>query len=461
MSLGGLAKRIPILVFALAIARDAHADDCASVRPTDPGGYFGIGYGADPVASYDTPEGRVRVWYATSGSQAPKAIDAAKLSGQAVETAIDGYAAMGFLPALGDGDYPLCSSNGGDGRMDVYLVGMGGADGQAATEICTQVGDVSRCTGFILADNLFEEDGYASFEEGALTVLPHELFHLVQNAYSADIDRWWAEGTAQWATKALHPELTDLERFLPAYFSDTTRSIDAPPGGVVQSFLYATAIWPVFLSERHGPTVVREIMEAIASDGSKVLQATDHVLIAKGSSLAAEFTTFATWNAATGDRAGSGGYPLSATYPMVKTEVLSADIGASSNGVTSGLAAHYYEISAGAARIVSIDTDPARNAAVALPLEAAHWSHLRANKRGAVDGENDGKRSPPKSGRTGGHVVVLDNGRADGRAAGWATAVRFSGGRRSRWRRRSSATRVAFGGPRRCCDKPPTSRQVD
>ena len=105
-------------------------------------------------------------------------------------------------------DDPVCSPNGGDGRLDVYLVAMGGADGQAATEICTQTGHVSRCTGFILADNLFEEAGYASLDEGARTVLPHEIFHLVQNTYFADMDRWWAEGTAQWATKELHPDLT-------------------------------------------------------------------------------------------------------------------------------------------------------------------------------------------------------------------------------------------------------------
>jgi hypothetical protein len=205
-------------------------------------------------------------------------------------------------------------------------------------------------------------------EKGAQTVLPHEYFHLVQNAYDAEIERYFAEGTAQWAAKQLHPELTDLERFLPAYFSDTDRSLDAPPGGVVAAFLYATAIWPVFLSERHGAAIVREILEAQAAKGTTILEATETALSPKGSSLAAEFSTFATWNAATGARASTLGYPLSATYPMVETKELPSTIGASVKGVSSGLSAFYYLTSGDAARVVSIEADPKRNAAVAVPL---------------------------------------------------------------------------------------------
>lgn len=110
--------------------------DCPQVRPTDPGGYEGFAYGASPVASFATPEGHVRVWYATAGAHAPSAKDAAEIAGKAVEEAMDGYAAMGFVAAIGDGDYPACASNGGDDRLDVYLVHFAGADGLATTERC-------------------------------------------------------------------------------------------------------------------------------------------------------------------------------------------------------------------------------------------------------------------------------------------------------------------------------------
>jgi hypothetical protein len=345
--------------------------DCPQVRPTDPGGYEGFAYGADPVESFATPEGHVRVWYTTAGAHAPHSSDSAAIAGKAVEEAIAAYAAMGFLPAIGDGDYPACASNGGDGRADVYLVHFAGADGLATTERCSTIGGAERCSGFILVESRLDDLGYGTFEKGAQTVLPHEYFHLVQNAYDAGMDRFWAEGTAQWATKQLHPELTDLERFLSGYLGSTSRSIDAPPGGVVASFLYGTAIWPVFLSERHTPAIVRKILEQQAVKGATALEATDAVLASltpAPTSLAAEFTTFAAWNAATGDRAGSGGYPLAASYPQVKTQALSAEVGDPIKGITSGLSATYYLITATEARLVSIDTDPSRNAAVAVPI---------------------------------------------------------------------------------------------
>jgi hypothetical protein len=349
-----------------SLAADRASADCPQVRPTDPGGYAGFAYGADPTGSHATPEGRVRVWYATAGLHAPNGANAAEIAGHAVEEAIDGYAARGFLPPIGDGDYPACASNGGDARLDVYLVHFPGADGLATTERCAEVGATLRCSGFILVDSRLDDLGYASFEQGARTVLPHEYFHLVQDAYDAGMDRWWAEGTAQWATKQLHPELTDLERFLPAFFSSTSRSIDAPPGGVVAAFLYGTAVWPVFLSERRGPTIVREILEQQGATGVTPL---DAVLALEGSTLAAEFTTFTAWNAATGARAGSGGYPLAASYPEVKIIDLPADVGTSVKGITSGLAAAYYRIAAKEPRIVTLASDASRNAAVVVPLE--------------------------------------------------------------------------------------------
>lgn len=354
-----------------ALGAGSASADCPQIRPTDPGGYEGFAYGADPVESYATPEGRVRVWYATAGAHAPHQSSAAEIAGHAVEEAIDAYAAMGFLPPIGDGDYPACASNGGDGRTDVYLVHFAAADGLATTERCAPSGAATRCSGFILVDSRLDDLGYGTFEKGAQTVLPHEYFHLVQNAYDAGMDRFWAEGTAQWATKQLHPELVDLERFLAAYLGSTSRSIDAPPGGVVASFLYGTAIWPVFLGERHGPAIVSAILEQQGAKGSAALEATESVLASltpSPSTLAAEFTTFAAWNAATGDRAGSSGYPLAASYPEVKTQALSAEVGASVKGITSGLSATYYLVTATAPRIISFEADPSRNAAVAVPI---------------------------------------------------------------------------------------------
>ncbi len=416
------------LSLAMVIGGGAARADCPMTRPTDPGGDGGIGYGSDPFTSYDTPEGRVRIWYATSGSQAPKAADAVAIAGSAVEAAIDQYKAMGYLAVLPDGGYPACASNGGDGRIDVYLVTLGGADGQTGIDLCTETGGVSKCSGFVMGDSRFETLGYASFEQGALTVLPHETFHLIQDAYDADVDRWWAEGTAQWAAKQLHPELTDLERFLPAYFDDTHRSIDAPPGGVVASFLYATAIWPVYLSERFGTTIVRSVFEELGESGGTVLDATAKVLAAKEASLGDEFLTFATWNAATGTRAGTGGYPLAKTYAMVTPAPLAGTDGTTAEVVNSGLGVYYYAIHCDAACDLTLESDPARNAANVLPLEggvaqldkvAALPAEIMGDAIVVVAGQSAAKTDAPFTVRVSvGKTRAPDGGGAGGSAGG-------------------------------------------
>jgi MYXO-CTERM domain-containing protein len=377
---------IASVAFALVLASGA-ASACPGPRPTDPGGFQGIAY-TDPTTSYATTKGRVRVWYATVGSDAPDSPSDAHTVGDLVEGAIDGYVAMGYrLPPKDDAD-PSCPAGGGDGRLDVYLIDLqGAADGLTAFESCTS-GAAPKCSSFILIDNDFAGGPYASYEEGAKTVAPHEYFHVVQNGYDAGVDRWWAEGTAQWACQKLHPDIHDLERFLPSYFMDTTRSIDSPPGGVTAEFLYGTAIWPVFLGEHVDPKVMLETFEDLDTHGGAVVDATDRVLMKHKSSFASEFETFGTWNAATGARAGKGGYKLAATYPEVTPMSFTTTVGSSTHQINSGFGVYYFDAQASAELGVSIDTDPKRNAGAAVPLsggvaQLAKSATLPAN----IDGE--------------------------------------------------------------------------
>src|SRR4029079_13915700 len=137
----------------------------------------------------------------------------------------------------------------------------------------------------VLSEALFRGRVYATPAEGFKTVVAHELFHTVQNAYDSQLDRFWAEGTAQWAMKTVFPELVDFEGQLPAFFKDNTRSLDTQPSGVAAGFLYGSAVWPLFLTLRHGPDTVRLILEKEA-DETKSVAAADAVLAGKGSSIA-------------------------------------------------------------------------------------------------------------------------------------------------------------------------------
>jgi hypothetical protein len=216
------------------------------------------------------------------------------------------------------------------------------------TEQCRTAGAATHCASFLLAEADFT-GRYATPSEGIRTVLPHEAFHAVQNAYDAAMDRYWAEGTAQWAAKRIDPSLTDLERALPAFFREAGRAIDVPPGGVTAGFLYGAAIWPVFLSQFVDDDVVREAFEAEGAQGGTAIAAVESALRGRGVPFDDAWVTFWTWNSSTGARAEvpwvkGAGYTEGARYPLVPLQPFAVDAG----GVTSGRATYLHDVPRGA-----------------------------------------------------------------------------------------------------------------
>lgn len=143
----------------------AAAGECT--RPTDAGGVNGYDYGTATVHAFSTSQ--VVVWYVLSG---PHAVNPASTRQDGIpddvaevaavtSDALVRYAAMGFRAPVSDAQNPACGSNGGDGRFDVYLVQMTGADGTTVTEAgrCAQVGsDIgTACATFVLAKSDFAE----------------------------------------------------------------------------------------------------------------------------------------------------------------------------------------------------------------------------------------------------------------------------------------------------------------
>lgn len=360
--------------FACVLVLGAKRSDAACVgRPTDPGGFQGYSYDGSKVDSYATAQARVH--WAASGPHAPvlastrgdNVPDTVAFAAMTAEDALTRYAAMGFRKVPSDAG---CPANGGDDKLDIYLVQFAGADGSTAPEC---IGE--NCSSFVLVESTFRQKGYANAEEGFRTVVAHELFHAIQNAYRPRPEPFWAEGTAQWGMKLLFPELQDFERQLPAFFSDSKRSLDAAPAGVTASFLYGSSVWPLFLSLRHGSDVVREILE-LESQGQDPLPATDAVLKTKGSSLAEAYPVFAAWNAATGKVESAGGYPNAANYPGTTVAELADGVG----GITSGLGYFVYRGVLDASFSISLETDPARNGALVVPIEAGTAQLAKAQK---------------------------------------------------------------------------------
>jgi hypothetical protein len=315
----------------------------------------------------------VRVWYATEGKHAPELTstrpdnvpDHVALASQVAEDALDGFLSWGFQAPPDDTE---TGCDGGDGLLDVYLMAFAAADGLASPTRCAQEGDVFRCSSYLIVERKPQNRGYKSFEEGIRTILPHELFHAVQNGYNAGMDRYWAEGTAQWAADRLSPSLTDLESYLPAFLSQPSRPLDLPPSGVTASFLYGSALWPVFLEQRRGVGVILGALGR-QGEGLGAYAAVAASLQDSGVDPAEEMTTFRAWNAATGERWAEGGYPGGASYPEVPyVEDGVVTEGGAWSGVMAGLSSRYRPYDFAKGQRVTLDANPERVRGVALPM---------------------------------------------------------------------------------------------
>jgi hypothetical protein len=356
-------------VCVVGFARTALGEPCA--RPDSPTGYQGFVYGDAPVQVVEGA--RVRVLYVETGPHAvsvagvgdsPAAI--AALAAEVGDEALAAYESWGFRAPLAD-PHSIC---GAGPRVDLYLVRFSGGDGLTAAESCAAHGEATPCTSFVLVDSRLDQH-YPTAAAGVRTVVPHELFHAVQNAYDAGQARFWAEGTAQWAAARLSPELPDLIKNLDDFLDEPGRALDGPVTGVTAGYLYGSALWPVFLEQRFGPEVIEQTLAAQAS-GESALEAADEVLAERGTSLAETYATFVQWNLATGARAptsGAVGYVDASAYPEAPLKALDLDA-TEVAGVLSGLSSAPYLWTEARPAELSLEATVERTRGYFLPLRA-------------------------------------------------------------------------------------------
>lgn len=365
-----MRRVVGIGLTTLAVLACAERAEAACQRPNDPGGVNGYDYGMAPVSSFDGKN--VRIWYTTTGPHAVNPAttrmdmvpDNVATAAKVADAALDSYVQMGFLPPISDnGTGNVC---GGSPALDIYLMHFNAADGDAATENCSPVGKAVQCSSFAQVEARLEI-GYGNFELGAHVVIAHEMFHSVQDAYDASLNHFYAEGTAQWAAKTLYSPEKDFENFLPSFFANANRSIDVTGGGVVADFLYGSAIWPQFLTEHVDPTAVRASLEQEAKLGPPSMASIGAALPAFKTTLADEYSTFVAWNAATGKRAGTGGYANAASYPQAA--ILQFPATNTVSDIISGYSSFYYAYDFGSTpQQLTITADGTRVVAKAFPL---------------------------------------------------------------------------------------------
>jgi hypothetical protein len=175
---------------------------------------------------------------------------------------VDGY---GYRAPKAD---DASKENGGDGRLDVYLVDIG-RDGYYG--FCTSDDPnlkpsrryrYSDMSAYCVLDDDYAEFGYADPTEPLQVTAAHEFFHAVQFAYDAFEDWWIMEATATWIEDEVYPSIDDNLQYLRrSPLSDPHVPLDKGSSPA----WYGGWIFFRFLSEYLGPpgapdpTIVRTI----------------------------------------------------------------------------------------------------------------------------------------------------------------------------------------------------------
>ncbi|MBL8788202.1 MAG: hypothetical protein JNJ59_25130 [Deltaproteobacteria bacterium] len=273
---------------------------------------FTAGY---EVEAFDATN--VRVHFTRTGPDKVKATDsdadgvpdAVQTVARTYEDVIAFYEGLGFRGPVTDLGAP--QGDGGDGRLDVYLVDFAGAsDGAWVRERCEVAH--ARCSGYVVQENDYTGYGYPTFSYATRILASHELFHAVQAAYDADQGSNWSEATAVWATERFDDTLSDFESFTAGWLALPSRSIDQDPIGPVDAYAYGLSIFAQFLWERFGDEVHLAIWEGV-EDGAGGVADPKWRDVVEGvlardfeTTFAAEWVTFAQWVLRCGQGASGG-----------------------------------------------------------------------------------------------------------------------------------------------------------
>lgn len=264
----------------------------------------------------------VLVHYADTGSHAPyeAGIDTLPADGvpdyinrmtEIFEYVIDIETGDLNLGKMGFNLPPADNGRGGDNRYDIYVMNLGA--GYYGFTMPEGVAGQYQLSSFIEIENDFSGTFYQNDPITAVKVTAaHEYFHAIQFGYDAlefDYDNvsdpntykpWWFEASAVWAEEIVYDSLDDYINYLPYFFGYPwmnlgTFSYDL---GDPRAFHpYGSSVWPIFLTEKYAPDIVRQIWERCAAvPGYNTLIAMNNVLAQHSVTLSKSFLEFSVWN---------------------------------------------------------------------------------------------------------------------------------------------------------------------
>ncbi len=229
---------------------------------------------------------------------------------------------LGFPPPPQDDFYP----DGGDSLYDIYIQELGlSYYGYTQGEIAI---NAQSATSYLVIDNNYNFAPYSTRPLDAVRVtIAHEFFHAIHfgmdyteyegaNTYNDPARLYWWEMSSTWMEEAAYDAINDYYGYLKAFYDYPWLALqDFSIGNSLHP--YGAAVFPIYLSEKFGVSIVREIWERCRDYGTgpQFLRAANDAIvdISMGEyDLGRAFAEFSVYNLFTGPRSVRA--PLSYRY---------------------------------------------------------------------------------------------------------------------------------------------------
>jgi len=283
--------------------------------------------------TYDSQSGNFKIHYVVSGKDAVFESDVDTLPEDTHPDYVNRCAeimdyvwehvtdTLDYNQPLLDGWYFPSWDNGGDGKYDVYLTYQ--EPGYLGFTFPEWYYPYPKATSYIVLRSdysIYTQSPYYSYEDqydGMKVTAAHEFFHAVQMGYDADeygggpypnSKPYWMEMTATWMEDMVYDYVNDYLGYISYFFRYPWLSLKTfsynQADGPKYYHAYGSCVWPIYLSERFGGDIIREIWtECGETAGDNVLLATGQILADKGSSFDQAFQEFTIWNYFTSSKA--------------------------------------------------------------------------------------------------------------------------------------------------------------
>ncbi len=218
----------------------------------------------------DSTNGKVRVWWETANVK-----DAAMA--RTIVNEVDTTIWKKLIDLMGrenisDKDQ-LCNS--GDGRLDIYLVGLGGAQKEKGFNWTYPISACGTKPTYIEINHDLPANELRS-------TVAHEIMHAIQWAFPVETTcsreeyKWWMEATATWSMHYVYPT-DNLEQDYATHLLDAPHlELELHKDDKNPNHAYGAYLFPFFLQNKFSPAFIKQTWDHAASNNS--LEAIDHVL---------------------------------------------------------------------------------------------------------------------------------------------------------------------------------------